>query len=276
MLDFGRVLVEGEPAEVARDERVIAVYFGTGSSAERRSARERPLAGGTGAPLLALEGVCADYGQLRALRDVSLEVGEGEVVAVIGANGAGKTTLARTISGLHAPSSGRILIDGVDRTSTQPHDRVALGVAHCQEGRRIFVDLTVRENLELGAYGRRAHASAAERLALVHELFPILEEFGGRPGQLLSGGQQQMLAIGRALMSSPRLLIFDEISIGLAPEVIDRLYDAIVPINELGWRSSWSSRTSIAAWRSPTGRTSWIAGASPSPGRPRSSTTAGG
>jgi ABC-type branched-subunit amino acid transport system ATPase component len=235
VLDWGKVVVEGAPAEVARDERVIEIYFGKGRAHAEQARRPARRPADESAPaLLKLEDLTVTYGQLRALRGVDLEIAPGEIVAVLGANGAGKTTLARAVSGLERPREGRVLLRGEDVTATEPHQRVDLGVAHCQEGRKIFETLSVRENLELGAYAKRAHARARASLALVYRLFPVLEEFADRPAIVLSGGQQQMLAIGRALMASPELVIFDEISIGLAPEAIDRVYEAIPPINELG------------------------------------------
>ena len=241
VLDWGKELARGTPAQVAADPRVIEVYFGTGRGrgpdyTRSRRSTERPQTSASAADssLLRVEQLSVNYGQLRALRGVDLEVRAGEIVAVLGANGAGKTTLARAVSGISRAAEGRILLRGQNITALAAHRRVSLGVAHCQEGRKIFAALSVRENLELGAYVRRAREGIEERLALVNRVFPILAEHADRPGRTLSGGQQQMLAIGRALMSKPDIAIFDEISIGLAPEAIDRLYAAIPLINELG------------------------------------------
>jgi branched-chain amino acid transport system ATP-binding protein len=237
VLDWGKELARGTPAQVAADPKVIEVYFGTGAGRPDdpgRSSSHTKRAATKDEPLLRVERLSVDYGQLRALRAVDLEVRAGEIVAVLGANGAGKTTLARAVSGLSRAAEGRVMLRGRDITALPAHRRVALGIAHCQEGRKIFAALSVRENLELGAYASHARAGIDERLAMIHRVFPILAEYADRPGNTLSGGQQQMLAIGRALMSKPDLAVFDEISIGLAPEAIDRLYGAIPLINELG------------------------------------------
>jgi len=229
VLDWGRLLAQGTPEEIAADERVRAVYLGDGELVATAGERVRGRPAG---PLLTLRGVDASYGGAHALRGVDLEVREGEVVAVVGANGAGKTTLSRVVSGLKAPQTGRLAFAGCDITGMAPHRRVELGIAHCQEGRRVFGELSVRENLDMGAYARRARRDAAAARAWVHELFPILAERCRQEAGLLSGGQQQMLAIGRALMSNPRLLVLDEASLGLAPVVVDQVYAAIDRIRE--------------------------------------------
>ena len=183
--------------------------------------------------MLELKGICASYGQARVLKGIDLTVREGEAVAVLGANGAGKTTLARTISGAIAPTSGVLRIAGEDVAGRPPHRIAELGIAHCMEGRRIFPTLSVRENLLIAA--RNASASACQdRLNSVYDLFPVLAERKDDSGTSMSGGQQQMLAIGRALMARPRLIIFDEISLGLAPVVMDRLYEALVVLKRSG------------------------------------------
>jgi ABC-type branched-subunit amino acid transport system ATPase component len=167
------------------------------------------------------------------LRGIDLTISEGQAVAILGANGAGKTTLARTISGAITPTSGLLRIAGEDVLGRPPHRIAELGVAHCMEGRRIFSTLTVQENLLIAA--RNADASAAgERLGAVYDLFPVLAERKDQGGTSMSGGQQQMLAIGRALMARPRLIIFDEISLGLAPVVMDKLYDALAVLKQAG------------------------------------------
>ena len=192
-----------------------------------------PSPGGAVAPLLELEGICASYGQARVLKGIDLIVREGEAIAVLGANGAGKTTLARTISGAIAPTSGVLRIAGEDVSGLPPHRIAGLGIAHCMEGRRIFPTLSVQENLLIAA--RNASQQVCrERLAAVYDLFPILAERKDQSGTSMSGGQQQMLAIGRALMARPRLTIFDEISLGLAPVVMDKLYEALVILKQDG------------------------------------------
>ena len=184
--------------------------------------------------MLELEGVHVHYGNIRALQGVSLSVAEGELVALIGSNGAGKTTTLRTISGINRVSEGAIRFEGVDITRA-PADRiVSLGISHCPEGRRIFGSLTVRENLRLGAVSQSDKRAAAEDLEMVLGLFPLLGERLGQAGGTLSGGEQQMLAIGRALMSRPRLLLLDEPSLGLAPLMVERIFETIAGLKASG------------------------------------------
>jgi branched-chain amino acid transport system ATP-binding protein len=186
--------------------------------------------------LLELADVEVRYGAIRALQGISLGVGEGELVALIGSNGAGKSTTLRTISGLLRPSHGTITFDGVDITSASSDSIVARGISQCPEGRRVFGSLTVAENLRLGAVSRaRSNAAAiAEDLATVLELFPVLRERLDQAGGTLSGGEQQMLAIGRALMSRPRLLLLDEPSLGLAPILVERIFATIAELKRQG------------------------------------------
>jgi len=177
--------------------------------------------------MLAVEGLSVAYGGLAALREVSLEVRQGEFVAVVGPNGAGKTTLFRAISGTVPARDGRILFEGQDLLALPAAARAHLGIAHVPEGRRVFASLTVLENLEMGAWpeaGRKAFAQTLERICA---LFPILSERKAQFAGTLSGGQQQMLAIGRALASRPRLLMLDEPSMGLSPVMADTIFDAI-------------------------------------------------
>jgi branched-chain amino acid transport system ATP-binding protein len=231
VLDRGEKLVEGAPFDVLADPKVAAVYLGTTAGREvdhpPRPTR-RP-----GATLLEVRGVAAAYGAFKAVHDVSFEVGEGEVVGLLGTNGAGKTTVARAITGMTATTSGEIRYRGRRIDRLRPHEIARLGVAHCMEGRQIFADLTVEENLLLG--GRAAPRRDAERrLAEVYDLFGVLRDKRRESGISLSGGQQQMLAIGRALMASPEMIVFDEISLGLAPIACDRLYEALARINARG------------------------------------------
>ncbi len=184
--------------------------------------------------MLELADVHVRYGNIRALQGVSLRVETGELVALIGSNGAGKTTTLRTISGLLRPTQGSIAFEGADITSA-PTDRiVALGISHCPEGRRIFGSLSVSDNLRLGAVSRSDAAGVAADLDMVLELFPLLRERLGQAGGTLSGGEQQMLAIGRALMSRPRLLLLDEPSLGLAPLMVERIFATIAELKEQG------------------------------------------
>jgi len=177
--------------------------------------------------LLSVEELEVGYGPFRVLMGVSIVVRRGEVVAVVGANGAGKSTLLNTIAGLLLPRRGRILFEGEDVTRVPAHARVQLGMALVPEGRRIFPELNVLENLLIGSYPRHARGGSKESLRRVFDLFPILESRQRQQARTLSGGEQQMLAIGRALMSKPKLLLLDEMSLGLAPLVVDRLYYAI-------------------------------------------------
>jgi branched-chain amino acid transport system ATP-binding protein len=184
--------------------------------------------------MLELTDLDVRYGNIRALRGVSLRVAEGELVALIGSNGAGKTTTLRTISGLLRPTEGTITFEGAE-ISRAPTDRiVALGISHCPEGRHIFGSLSVADNLRLGAVSRSDATAVAEDLEMVFELFPILKERTGQAGGTLSGGEQQMLAIGRALMSRPRLLLLDEPSLGLAPLMVQRIFDTIAELKRQG------------------------------------------
>ena len=263
VLNFGAKLCEGTPAEVLSSDGVAAIYLGTAhvrgeaaaGGAERapleaqrsvsaRVAGSRPpvstlvaaesrSSGAGDGNWLSLERVSAYHGQLAALRDVSLRVGRGEVVAVLGPNGAGKTSLAAAVCGSLPIRSGAIRIDGVPIVRARPEQIAALGVAHCMEGRRIFADLSVEQNLLIAARGVGGDESR-RRLAAVRALFPVLADRSRDPGTSMSGGEQQMLAIGRALMARPRLIVFDEISLGLAPIVVDRLYEALLELKRAG------------------------------------------
>ncbi len=174
------------------------------------------------------------YGVIHALKGISLKVHKGEIVVLIGANGAGKTTTLRTISGLEKPKSGQILLNGVDITNTTAQERVKMGISHVPEGRRVFPGLTVLENLELGAYLRREKGGILEDLEKVYKRFPILRDRRKQLAGTLSGGEQQMLAIGRSLMSRPEILFLDEPSMGLAPILVQEIFDIIEDINKAG------------------------------------------
>ena len=183
--------------------------------------------------MLALRGVSSGYGPLLAIRSLDLDVEEGEVVALLGANGAGKTTTLRTISGLVRSRSGAIRLDGEDVAGASVDAIVRRGVVHVPEGREVFATLSVLDNLRVGAIARR-DGDVGGDLGRVHELFPVLAERGAQRAGSLSGGEQQMLAIGRALMGRPRLLLLDEPSLGLSPLYTERIFDAIDEINEQG------------------------------------------
>ena len=184
--------------------------------------------------MLGLIDVHVRYGNIRALQGVSLRVDTGELVALIGSNGAGKSTTLRTISGLLRPTQGTIRFEGTDITTEATDRIVAMGISHCPEGRHIFGSLTVAENLRLGAVSRSDAPGISVDLAMVFDLFPILKERTGQAGGTLSGGEQQMLAIGRALMSRPRLLLLDEPSLGLAPLMVERIFATIAALKAQG------------------------------------------
>ena len=187
------------------------------------------------ASLLELDDVSAHYGSVQALKGISLRVDEGEIVTLIGANGAGKTTTLGVVSGLLTPTSGSVRLDGDDLARVPAHRRVAMGICQAPEGRRVFPGMTVMENLAMGAYARRAKQAALQPdFDRVFDLFPRLAERRDQSGGTLSGGEQQMLAMGRALMARPRLLLLDEPSMGLAPKLVAQIFDIVTEINSQG------------------------------------------
>ena len=185
--------------------------------------------------MLELKNVDAGYGSFQALFDISIEVNAGEAVAVIGPNGAGKTTLMRVISGMAAPFAGMLYMEEQSLTGIPPYRIVELGVAHVPENRRLFPGMSVEDNLTLGAYAPKARAKSAKNLEFVYELFPRMRERRGQLAGTLSGGEQQMCAIGRALMSGPKLLLMDEPSAGLAPVVVQQVFSLVRRIREEGY-----------------------------------------
>ena len=184
--------------------------------------------------MLELSGVSASYGSVPAIHDVSIEIGEGEAVGLLGANGAGKSTTLRAISGLVRLTSGSINFLGASITSLPPYKITELGIAHVPEGRQVFPEMTVQENLEIGAYVPRAKAERRRTLELVYGIFPVLAERRRQLAGTMSGGEQQMLAVGRGLMLRPRLLMLDEPSLGLAPVVTDVTFQKIQEIHAMG------------------------------------------
>lgn len=184
--------------------------------------------------LLEIKDLEVNYGVIKAIKGVSFDVNEGEIIALIGANGAGKTTILHTITGLIQAKKGSIVFDGKELTKTPPHKIVSMGMAHVPEGRRIFQQLSVLENLKLGAYTRKDKSEIASTLKMVYERFPRLEERKNQVAGTLSGGEQQMLAMGRALMSKPRIILLDEPSMGLSPLLVSEIFDIIKVINESG------------------------------------------
>jgi branched-chain amino acid transport system ATP-binding protein len=186
--------------------------------------------------LLEVEGLAVNYGHIEAIRDIRFSVEEGSVATLIGANGAGKTTTLKTISGLRKVRLGKVIFDGKDITNAPSHERVKMGLSQSPEGRGCFPGMTVRENLDMGAYVRTDRKTAAYRedLDRVFDLFPRLKERVSQSAGTMSGGEQQMLAIGRALMARPRMILLDEPSMGLAPKLIQQIFDIITEINQQG------------------------------------------
>ena len=174
------------------------------------------------------------YGVIQAIKGVSFEVNQGEVIALIGANGAGKTTILHTITGLLSPKKGQVLFEGKDITKVPAHKIVSMGMAHVPEGRRVFAELSVYENLKMGAYTRKDKSEIEESLANVYKRFPRLEERKNQMAGTLSGGEQQMLAMGRALMSKPKIILMDEPSMGLSPILVNEIFDIIQAVSESG------------------------------------------
>ncbi len=234
VLEWGRVLREGTPEEIAADPEVVRAYLGTAgevSPADLRSGGERPE------PVLQIDGLSVTYGALPALQNCTLQVGRAEVVAVVGANGAGKSTLARAVAGLNRAQSGRVVLDGRDVTGAPAHVRARRGLALCPEGRRLFGDMTVEDNLRVAARrgrGVAAGASIEGAVTSALSLFPEVDEFRSAAAGKLSGGQQQMVAICRALVADPALVIFDELSLGLAPRLAQRILEAIPRLRDRG------------------------------------------
>ena len=195
------------------------------------------MSGAAAVPVLELRDIRVHYGKVEALKGISLEVGQGEVVALIGANGAGKTTTLKTISGVRPVTSGTILLEGKDISGVPAHERSRLGIAQSPEGRRIFPGMTVLENLEMGTYGRKRVKGGdgmQADLDRVFGLFPRLAERRKQAGGTLSGGEQQMLAMGRALMARPKVLLLDEPSMGLAPRLVTQIFEIVTEINQQG------------------------------------------
>jgi branched-chain amino acid transport system ATP-binding protein len=186
------------------------------------------------APVLQVEGIHTFYGTIEALKGISLEVQEGEIVTLIGSNGAGKTTTLRSINGLNHPRSGKIVFQGKDVTTTPPHEIVRRGISQSPEGRKLFPRMSVTENLEMGAFQRTDRTEMKEDMDRVFSLFPRLAERKSQKAGTMSGGEQQMLAIGRALMARPKLLLLDEPSMGLAPILVEKIFEIVREIHEQG------------------------------------------
>jgi ABC-type branched-subunit amino acid transport system ATPase component/ABC-type branched-subunit amino acid transport system permease subunit len=232
-LDYGKLIACGTASVVQADEAVIAAYLGDGKSTV---SREIVAADSVAAPdnLLVVDGVSTSYGTIEALHEVSLVVPKGQIVAVLGANGAGKTTLLETISGLLHPSKGHIHYQGAEITKKAPHRIARSGLGHVPEGRQLFPTLSVEDNLIMGGRARAEKAGLEDDIAFVYEVFPVLGERRKQLAGTLSGGEQQMLAIGRALTGKPTLLLLDEPSMGLAPLTVDRIFEGLVKLNAQG------------------------------------------
>jgi len=240
VLDYGKRIADGEPDVVQKDEAVIEAYLGVGHEGAKEECGDlsgvdvAAMEAEPAEKLLEVRGLSTRYGAIHALRDVSFGVPRGEIVAVLGANGAGKTTLLHTISGVLRPSAGTITYAGADITKLAPAKIVSRGVCQVPEGRRLFPSLSVEDNLLLGTSGRSSRESEPDDLAYIYELFPALAERRLQPAGTLSGGEQQMVAIGRALMGKPDLLLLDEPSMGLAPLAVERIFEALRELNKSG------------------------------------------
>jgi ABC-type branched-subunit amino acid transport system ATPase component/ABC-type branched-subunit amino acid transport system permease subunit len=237
VLDYGKLIASGTPDKIQQDQKVISAYLGV-DRGEIELCATRDLVDGESCPpqedWLVVEGLVTSYGSIEALHGVSIAVPKGMVVTVLGANGAGKSTLLHTISGIVGSKHGRITFQGTDITHMAPEKIVRRGICQVPEGRQLFPSLSVEDNLFVGATGRRDKSGLADDIAYVYELFPILAERRKQEAGTLSGGEQQMLAIGRALTGRPSLLLLDEPSMGLAPLAVERIFEALAKLNQAG------------------------------------------
>jgi branched-chain amino acid transport system ATP-binding protein len=234
VIDFGSFLAEGPPEEVRKNEQVIVAYLGTGSAGSRQAAPAQQAPSPAPNPVIEVRDLEVRYGAVPALHGITLAAPEGAITAIVGANGAGKSTLLATISGLVPAHRGSVRYRGRDVTRTSCEERVAQGIILCPEGRRLFPDMTVQENLLLGGYQLAEPTAIDAHLERVFALFPRI---AGRRKQLagtLSGGEQQMVAIGRALMAAPQVLLLDEPSLGLAPNLVELIFATIAEIKASG------------------------------------------
>ncbi len=247
VLDQGQIIASGAPSAIQRDERVVEAYLGRRQAAPRERAEQAPrIVPGSGdraaaslvseqsVPLLQLEGIDAFYGAAQALDDVSLTVGAGEIVSLLGGNASGKSTTMKVVLGLLAPRAGRVTLDGADVTRRSTAERIQRGIASVPEARRLFPEMTVEENLLMGSYLRRDRTEVRADLERMYDLFTRLGERRRQLAGTMSGGEQQMLAMARALMSRPRLICMDEPTMGLAPVLVERVLETIATINRDG------------------------------------------
>jgi len=238
VLDYGALIAEGRPEAVRQNPAVIEAYLGVRHARAADLCETRDLTSGAcpePEDLLTIKDLSTTYGSIQALHGVSFGVPKGEVVAVLGANGAGKSTLLHTVSGLLRPRAGSVVYEGADITHLPPAKITARGLCQVPEGRRLFRELSVQDNLVVGSSGRKDwRDSLNDDIAYVYELFPVLAERRRQPAGTLSGGEQQMLAIGRALVGRPRLLLLDEPSMGLAPQAVERIFEALAQLNKQG------------------------------------------
>jgi len=231
VIDFGKLLAEGTPADVRENRAVVVAYLGTG---ELSGKAKTGMASAEAPKLLEVREIGVRYGAVPALRGVSVSVAAGGITTIIGANGAGKTTLLSAVSGIVAAHQGHVTYGGEEVTRLSCEERVTRGIVMCPEGRRLFPDMTVQENLLLGAYNIRDATAVAAGLERVYALFPRIAERRKQLAGTLSGGEQQMVAIGRALMAAPKLLLLDEPSLGLAPNLVELIFETIAEIRKLG------------------------------------------
>jgi ABC-type branched-subunit amino acid transport system ATPase component len=237
VLNFGRRIAGGPPTAVAADEEVITAYLGTnrpGPTSAPLDGTASPGGVGSGRPLLQVDQLAVNYGAVQAVQDVSLEVGEGEIVTLIGANGAGKSTVLNTLSGLQRPRSGRAVFGDLDLAKASPQQIVRAGLVQVPEGREILSRLTVEDNLLLGGWTRADRSEVSQAVEDMMTRFPILRERRGLAAGLLSGGEQQVLAIARAMVGRPRLLLLDEPSLGLAPQLAENIFALVQFLREEG------------------------------------------
>ncbi|MEX0603646.1 MAG: ATP-binding cassette domain-containing protein [Marinobacter sp.] len=239
VLNYGRVLTQGTPEEIRQNPEVIAAYLGGSCTQEQFGGRGLKHADRVTAPhakkeMLSIKGLATSYGQIEALHDIDVRINSGEIVSLVGANGAGKSTLLMTISGLQPTDGGTITFEGKDLAKVPADQRVADGIVQVPEGRQVFKNLSVHDNLLLGAYSRGKTPEVLEDLERIYTRFPILRQKRHNLAGELSGGQQQMLAMGRALMAKPRLLLMDEPSMGLAPLIIEEIFNIVKELKEEG------------------------------------------